>query len=115
VLGAKDCKAHILETLKSLTGDKSWRVRYMIADKYVDLAKAVGPEIVKDELIMAFVGILKDNEAEVRTAGGAQLPGIFTRFVYSRVLYVDRFGKYFETRVAMCQEFGCGCESTCTG
>jgi serine/threonine-protein phosphatase 2A regulatory subunit A len=80
VLGAKDCKVHILETLKSLAGDKSWRVRYMIADKYVELAKAVGPEIVKDELIMSFVGLLKDNEAEVRTAGGSQLPGMMTCF-----------------------------------
>lgn len=48
----------------------------MIADKYVDLANSVGPEIIKEELITVFVNILKDNEAEVRTAGGSQLPGI---------------------------------------
>ena len=41
----------------------------------VQLAKAVGPDIVKEELIGAFVQLLKDNEAEVRTASAGQLPG----------------------------------------
>lgn len=37
-------------------------------------AEAVRPEIVKEELIYAHVQILKDNEAEVRTAGVSKLP-----------------------------------------
>jgi serine/threonine-protein phosphatase 2A regulatory subunit A len=31
--------------------------------------------VVRDELVMAFVHLLKDNEAEVRTAGAGQVPG----------------------------------------
>lgn len=30
---------------------------------------------MRDELVMAFVHLLKDNEAEVRTAGAGQVPG----------------------------------------
>lgn len=74
VLG-KDCKSYILEPLKNLSSDKSWRVRYMIADKFTTLAQVVGDEIIKEELISTFVHVLKDNEAEVRTAACTQLPG----------------------------------------
>lgn len=38
------------------------------------LSKAVGDEIVKSDLITSFVQILKDNEAEVRSAACSQLP-----------------------------------------
>lgn len=41
----------------------------------LQLAEAIGPEIVKEELIGAYVQLLKDNEAEVRTAAASQLPG----------------------------------------
>ena len=40
------------------------------------LAEAVGSDIVKEELITAYIQLLKDNEAEVRTAGASQLPGM---------------------------------------
>jgi len=40
------------------------------------LAEAVGPELVRSELVNAYVALLKDNEAEVRTAGAGQIPGI---------------------------------------
>jgi len=39
------------------------------------LAEAVGPELVRSELVNAYVALLKDNEAEVRTAGAGQIPG----------------------------------------
>lgn len=39
------------------------------------LASAVGDEVVRDVLVSAFVQLLKDNEAEVRTAGAGQIPG----------------------------------------
>jgi hypothetical protein len=41
------------------------------------LAEAVGTDIVRDEMVDAFVQLLKDNEAEVRTAGAGQIPGLF--------------------------------------
>lgn len=39
------------------------------------MAETVGDEIVREELAGAFVQLLKDNEAEVRTAGAGQIPG----------------------------------------
>lgn len=39
------------------------------------LAEAVGTEIVREELIGQYVQLLKDNEAEVRSAAASQIPG----------------------------------------
>jgi serine/threonine-protein phosphatase 2A regulatory subunit A len=36
----------------------------------------VGVELVREELIGQYVQLLKDNEAEVRTAGAGQIPGV---------------------------------------
>jgi serine/threonine-protein phosphatase 2A regulatory subunit A len=47
----------------------------MVANHFVKLAEAVGQDIVRDELVSAYVQLLKDNEAEVRTAGAGQIPG----------------------------------------
>ena len=42
---------------------------------FAQLAEAVGADIVREELVTAYVLLLKDNEAEVRTAAASQLPG----------------------------------------
>ena len=39
------------------------------------LSEAVGVEIVREELIGQYVQLLKDNEAEVRSAAASQIPG----------------------------------------
>jgi len=41
----------------------------------MQLAKAVGDEVVRRDLVPAFVKLLKDSEAEVRTAIAGQIPG----------------------------------------
>ncbi|CAI2175844.1 1362_t:CDS:10 [Funneliformis geosporum] len=66
VLSKEESKTYLLQTLRSMVSDKSWRVRYMIAENFI--AKAVGEEVTRDDLVLAFVHLLKDNEAEVRTA-----------------------------------------------
>ncbi|KAF9305847.1 Polyamine N-acetyltransferase 1 [Mortierella antarctica] len=71
----EESKAYFLQTIKTMVADKSWRVRYMIADNFVKLSKAVGEEITREDLVVAFVRLLKDNEAEVRTAAAGQVPG----------------------------------------
>lgn len=73
----EECKTYLGATMKSMVGDKSWRVRYMVADHFVKLAAAAGEDIVREELVVAFVALLKDNEAEVRTAAAGQIPGAF--------------------------------------
>ena len=74
-----------MPTLRQCAEDKSWRVRYMVADKFTDLQvsfsvliiltiltiliipsqAAVGKEITKTDLVPAFQSLLKDCEAEV--------------------------------------------------
>lgn len=49
-------------------GDTSWRVRFMVAEKFTELQKAVGPELTRIDLVPAFQSLLKDTEAEVRAA-----------------------------------------------
>ncbi|EFX04507.1 protein phosphatase 2a 65kd regulatory sububit [Grosmannia clavigera kw1407] len=65
----------LLTALRSLIEDKSWRVRYMVAEHFEEIAKAVDEEVVARDLVPAFVKLLKDNEAEVRTAIAGQIPG----------------------------------------
>jgi serine/threonine-protein phosphatase 2A regulatory subunit A len=77
----EECKNYLGGTMKSLVSDRSWRVRYMVGDHFVKLAKAAGQDIVREELVTAYVALLKDNEAEVRTAAAGQIPGEFSQFL----------------------------------
>ncbi len=87
-----DIETLIAPTLNSAAKDKSWRVRYMVADKFVEvgtygrvyvyvyylslqLQKAVGPQLTKTNLVHAFASLLKDPEAEVRAAASNKLKG----------------------------------------
>ncbi|KAJ5130917.1 Protein phosphatase 2a 65kd regulatory sububit [Penicillium bovifimosum] len=65
----------LLTSLRSLFEDQSWRVRYMVADRYEKIAKAVHEEVITRDMVPAFVKLLKDTEAEVRTAIAGQIPG----------------------------------------
>ncbi|XP_015586604.1 serine/threonine-protein phosphatase 2A 65 kDa regulatory subunit A alpha isoform isoform X1 [Cephus cinctus] len=68
LLQQEDVEQLVMPTLRNCASDQSWRVRYMVADKFTDLQKAVGPEITKTDLVPAFQVLLKDAEAEVRAA-----------------------------------------------
>ncbi|GJN66706.1 protein phosphatase PP2A regulatory subunit A [Purpureocillium lilacinum] len=81
----------LLTSLRNLIEDKSWRVRYMIADRFEKIAKAVDEEVVSRDLVPAFVKLLKDNEAEVRTAIAGQIPG-FCALVDRNTLLNDIMG-----------------------
>ncbi|KAM3077303.1 protein phosphatase 2A structural subunit [Clarireedia jacksonii] len=78
----------LLTALRSLIEDKSWRVRYMVADRFEKIAKAVDDEVVTRDLVPAFVKLLKDSEAEVRTAIAGQIPG-FCKLVDRTTLLND--------------------------
>ena len=47
----------------------------MIADKFIELQKAVGRTITKNHLVFHFCGLLKDVEAEVRASTAAKIKG----------------------------------------
>uniref|UniRef100_A0A8C5P2H4 Protein phosphatase 2, regulatory subunit A, beta n=1 Tax=Jaculus jaculus TaxID=51337 RepID=A0A8C5P2H4_JACJA len=68
LLSQDDLETLVMPTLRQAAEDKSWRVRYMVADKFSELQKAVGPKITLNDLIPAFQSLLKDCEAEVRAA-----------------------------------------------
>jgi serine/threonine-protein phosphatase 2A regulatory subunit A len=78
----------LLQALRSLFEDKSWRVRYMVADRFEKIAKAVDDEVLARDLVPAFVKLLKDTEAEVRTAISGQVPG-FCQLVDRQALLRD--------------------------
>ena len=114
-----EVKEHLIVQIRNAVGDKSWRVRYMVSNHFTEvrrmhargdtdkgdnsdhgfcsvlqLAEAVGPELVRSELVNAYVALLKDNEAEVRTAGAGQIPGISVHVLTTRMahnLSRDRF------------------------
>lgn len=54
LLQQEDVEQLVMPTLRQCADDKSWRVRYMVADKFTELQKAVGPEISKQDLVSAF-------------------------------------------------------------
>lgn len=74
-LSDEETKVNLLEPMRASITDKSWRVRYMVANEFVGLAESTGESIIREEFVGAFVGLLKDNEAEVRTAASGQVPG----------------------------------------
>ena len=89
-----EVKEQLLKQIRQTVSDKSWRVRYMAATHFNEvrsgslallgsltffpphqLAEAVGQDLVREELIGHYVQLLKDNEAEARTAASGQIPG----------------------------------------
>jgi len=73
LLTEAECEQHLMKSIKDAAGDKSWRVRYMLADKYTALQDAVGPKITLALLVPSFQGLLKDSEAEVRAAVASKI------------------------------------------
>jgi len=74
-LGMEDSVQLVLPTVHSFIADKSWRVRYMVAKHYVDLAHCFGAQVLSNELVGGFIKMLKDPEAEVKTAAASKLTG----------------------------------------
>lgn len=72
LLPPADTALLVLPTIKQAAADDSWRVRYVVADKFTELQTAVGPELTK-QLIESFIALLKDSEAEVRSAASGKI------------------------------------------
>ncbi|KAG7099227.1 hypothetical protein E1B28_001093 [Marasmius oreades] len=84
-MSPSEVKEQLLKQIKHSIGDKSWRVRYMAATHFNELAEAVGIELVREELLGQYVQLLKDNEAEVRRAASSQIPG-FSKLLDKEVI-----------------------------
>lgn len=58
----------MIEFIKSAADDKSWRMRYVLAEKIVELAKSLGTE----NLLPIFVKFLQDSEGEVKIVAASR-------------------------------------------
>lgn len=71
----------IIDMVRRFSGDKSWRVRYMVADQLSELCDALGPVATRSDLLPAYLRVLKDNEPEVRTAAAFKVTELTKRIV----------------------------------
>lgn len=71
----------------------------MVADKIVDLQKALGPELSKVDLVPAYFALLKDSEAEVKTAAAHKVKGRIPKLVSTDfkvfIFIIHQFVNYF--------------------
>eukprot|EP00178_Gracilaria_changii_P016575 TRINITY_DN47798_c0_g1_i1.p1 TRINITY_DN47798_c0_g1~~TRINITY_DN47798_c0_g1_i1.p1 ORF type:complete len:683 (-),score=110.57 TRINITY_DN47798_c0_g1_i1:2369-4417(-) len=71
----------IVEMVRGFSVDKSWRVRYMVANRLNELCDALGPEATRSDLLPSYISMLQDNEPEVRTAAAFKVTDIAKRLV----------------------------------
>lgn len=64
----------LFASLITLISDPSWRVRYMVADRFDSLTINFNDDKFTLKLIPYIISLMKDNEAEVRKAISKQLP-----------------------------------------
>jgi serine/threonine-protein phosphatase 2A regulatory subunit A len=72
--GAHEQLDDLFTSLITLINDPSWRVRYMVADRFDSLAANFSSEQYTLKLVPHLISLMKDNEAEVRKAISKQLP-----------------------------------------
>lgn len=65
----------LFTSLVTLVNDPSWRVRYMVADRFEALVLGFNDAEYTLKFVPHIVALMKDNEAEVRKAISKQLPG----------------------------------------
>jgi HEAT repeat protein len=75
------CHLKIIGIVRSFASDKSWRVRYMVADQLSELCAALGPRAAREDLLPAFLNLLRDIEPEVRTAAALKVTELTKRIV----------------------------------
>ena len=68
--------------------DKSWRIRYLVADKIMELSDGIGIENSKEHLTTYFCQFLEDTESEVRTAACRRLND-FGKILDAKVLIAN--------------------------
>lgn len=79
--GSGDGQDRVVRMMCGLAKDKSWRVRYMVADQMPELCDALGPAAIRMHLLPAYRDILKDTEPEVQTAAAFEVTEFVKRVV----------------------------------
>lgn len=70
-----DWQARILPAVKACAEDKSWRVRYMMADNVKQLCDVFRAKAT-DEIVPLHLKLLSDQEVEVRTVAAARIAAV---------------------------------------
>jgi len=70
VLPNAEKESLLLATVKNVAQDKSWRVRYKVADKVIDLQEGFG---CQGDLVFLFASLLKDRESEVKAVAASKV------------------------------------------
>jgi serine/threonine-protein phosphatase 2A regulatory subunit A len=68
VLPMNKINQNLIPYIKKFAVDKSWRIRYLVADKIMEISNGIGVENSKEHLTASFCAFLEDSESEVRTA-----------------------------------------------
>lgn len=72
LLGRGDVTTHVLPVVQKFSQDKSWRVRYNVAQQLHFIGEALGPELGRQELTPCFLRLMRDGETEVRVAAAGK-------------------------------------------
>ena len=65
----------ILKLCLALASDRSWRVRWSVANNFFEVSESLG-DYASESLIPAYVNLMKDDEAEVRTAAAFKVADV---------------------------------------
>jgi serine/threonine-protein phosphatase 2A regulatory subunit A len=87
-LPANKINQHLIPYIKKFAVDKSWRIRYLVADKIMELSEGIGIENSKEHLTTYFCQFLEDTESEVRTAACRRLND-FAKILDAKVLIAN--------------------------
>ena len=61
-------QSQLIPFIKKFAVDKSWRIRYLVADKIMEISEGIGNENTNEHLSSYYCQFLEDSESEVRTA-----------------------------------------------
>lgn len=67
---------HVVPLFTLLSGDRSWRIRYMLAKQFAPLTMLLTAGSGEADPVRTFLALLKDAEPEVRTAAAGQLVAV---------------------------------------
>lgn len=65
VLSPSKINTYLVPYIKKYGEDKSWRLRYLVADKIVEIASYFGEDLTASKLLSQYTSFLSDTESEV--------------------------------------------------
>jgi len=76
ILSQENKLSQILPIVLNIANDKSWRVRWSLANKLHEVCKALGDQVTNNSLAKIYEDLLTDQEAEVRAAAASHISNI---------------------------------------